>query len=218
MLSLARTLGLGLTLATLLPAAAASAQPYGRGWEQQGSRIDAVRSAGQLADDTRDLRRFQNTAMRFDAAMMRGDFAGAGAALNSFLMQGRMEVEEQRRETAQAGREVVHSQREAWRDRTFQDASDARDDRRDFARERMALMQESAALRDLEQAAASASMHGMQPHIAQAARSAMQRFIQLANAEVYRTQRELREDARELREDRAARFGARPLPSPYRRF
>lgn len=214
MLSFTRTLGLGigLTLATLLPAAAASAQPYGRGWEQQGSRMDASRTTGQLADDSRDLRRFQHTAMRFDGAMMRGDYATATAALNSFLMQGRMEVEEQRRETAQAGREAMHSQREAFRDRTFKDRRDAWDDRRDFERERVALMQEMGALRELEQAAASASMHGLQPHIAQSARSAMARFIQLATAEMGRTQRELREDVREVREDR---LGAR---NPYRRF
>lgn len=214
MSSFTRTLGLGigLTLATLLPAAAASAQPYGRGWEGQRDRMDAARTAGQLADDSRDLRRFQNTAMRFDGAMMRGDFATATAALNSFLVQGRMEVEEQRRETAQAGREAMHAQREAWRDRTFKDRRDAWDDRRDFERERAALMQEMGALRELEQAAASASMHGLQPHVAQSARSAMARFIQLATAEMYRTQRELREDAREVREDR---FGPR---NPYRRF
>lgn len=207
--------GLGLVLATLVPAAA-SAQPYG----PRSGRFESMRTAGQLADDSRDLRRFENTATRFDFAVQRGDMAAAHAALNSFLMQGRMEVEEQRRETMQAAREASHSQQRAWQDPSWRGQRQAWDDRRDLAQERAALGQELQALRELEQAAASASMYGLQPQIAGAARMAMQRFIQLATAEMYRTQRELREDLREGRGgwggDRGYGHQAPPFGAPRR--
>lgn len=209
--------GLGLLFATLLPAAA-SAQPYG---PRQG-RFESMRTAGQLADDSRDQRRFENTAARFDFAVQRGDLAGAHAALNSFLMQGRIEVEEQRRETLQAAREASYSQHQAWRDPSWRGQQKAWDDRRDLAQERAALGQELQALRELEQAAASASMYGLQPQIADAARMAMQRFIQLATAEMYRTQRELREDLHQGRGGWGGDRGyGRHTPPPFgvpRRF
>lgn len=179
----------------------ASAQWGGRRHERNASAWEANRSAAQLHDDVRDLRRFQRTLAAFDDAWRRQDAYGVRAALQSFVAQGRAEVAEQQRETHQAANEARRSQHEAWRDQSGRDRRDARDDRRDFRRESAELAQESALLNELERAAAAELAVGPRMPVLVRAREAMVRFIQLAEIEVRRSHRELREDNRELRED-----------------
>lgn len=196
-----------LTLAFLLLFASppVQAQPMPgrqRQAELRHDRVDAARSAAQVRDDQRDLARFQVTMTAFDAAVARRDAAGVRAALHSFVQQGRAEVAEQTRETAQANREVVRSAAELRRDRNVKDARDLRDDRRDAARERAELVEERNLLAELERTAAAEFVFGPQVPILVRAREVMARFVTLARQEVQRSRTELREDRRELREDR----------------
>lgn len=188
----------------LLSAATAYAQPRGpRGrFERQMDRADVARSSAQLADDRRDLQRFQMTLAAFDGAWQRRDAMGLRAALQSFVQQGRMEVAEQQRETQQAAREAMRSNNEARRDRTFRDAMNAADDRRDFRNERAELIEENNLLIELERTTNAELTWGPQMPILVRARQIMVRFIDLARMELARSRQELREDRRELREDR----------------
>jgi hypothetical protein len=81
--------------------------------------------------------------------------------------------------------------------------------------ERQELMQETAALSELERAVAATYQWGPNVPALSGARRAMVRFIQLAEQEVRRSRRELREDQRELREDqRSMRRGYGQPPPP----
>lgn len=198
----------------ILSATPALAQPYGQpyapgprgrggGWgERAADRADANRSRAQLQDDWRDLQRFQMTLSAFDQAVGRRDAYGVRASLNSFVQQGRAEVAEQQRETRQAAHEAMRSNREAYRDRTYRDAANAADDRRDFQNERAELIEERNLLIELERTASAEYAWGPQVPILMRARQIMSRFIDLARIEVARSRQELREDRRELREDR----------------
>jgi hypothetical protein len=155
-----------------------------------------------VADDRRDLARFQATLNAFDAAVARRDAVGVRAALTSFVQQGRAEVAEQSRETAQAQREVARSGAELMRDRNGRDARNLRDDRRDAARENAALAEEQNLLAELERTVAAEYAWGPQVPILARARQVMDRFVVLARAELQRSKAEVREDRRELREDR----------------
>lgn len=187
----------------LLTTTAATAQP--RRVERAGDRVEAARSGNALADDRRDLARFERTLATFEDAWRRGDAAGVRVALRNFAQQGRAEVAEQRRETVQAGNEAARSAAEARRDGTRKDARDARDDRRDAAKERAELVEETNLLNELERTVAAEWAVGPQVQILVRARQIMQRFVVLARAEVQRSKQELREDRRELREDRRGR-------------
>lgn len=187
----------------LLSTATAIAQP-GR-MERAGDRADAARSAGQAADDRRDLIRFEKTLAAFEDAWRRSDAGGIRGSLRSFMQQGRAEVAEQRRETVQASNEAARSANEARRDGTRRDARDARDDRRDAAKERQELVEETNLLNELERTAAAEWAMGPQVQVLVRARQIMQRFVQLARVELQRSKQEVREDRRELREDRRGR-------------
>ena len=194
----------------LLTSTTALAQP--RPMERAASRAETGRSAAAVADDARDLRRFEQTLNAFDAAVQRRDAGGVRAALSSFVQQGRAEVNEQRRETMQAAGEANRSQREAYRDQTMKDRRDARDDRRDAVQERNELVQEERLLGELERAARAEYAWGPQPGVLIQARQAMVQFTQLARVELQRSKQELREDRRELREDRRdVRDDRRPM-------
>lgn len=186
-------------VSSILLADSATAQP--RRWERDRSRNEVGRSAAQLQDDIRDLQRFRTTHANFEDAWRRSDLIGVRSALRSFVFQGRAEVAEQQREAAQAFRESQRSNREFVRDGSRKDFRDAQDDRRDAQRERIELAQETAALNELERAAAAAFTFGPSVPVLVQAREAMLRFIQLAEVEVRRSRRELHEDVRELRED-----------------
>lgn len=194
-----------LSALLLLSAQVASAQPrpgHQRRAELHHDRADAARSAAQVADDRRDLARFQATLNAFDAAVARRDAVGVRAALTSFVQQGRVEVAEQSREAAQAQREVARSGAELMRDRNGRDARNLRDDRRDAARENAALAEEQNLLAELERTVAAEYAWGPQVPILVRARQVMDRFVVLARAELQRSKAEVREDRRELREDR----------------
>ncbi len=194
-----------LSALLLLSAQVASAQPrpgHQRRAELHHDRADAARSAAQVADDRRDLARFQATLNAFDAAVARRDAVGVRAALTSFVQQGRVEVAEQSREAAQAQREVARSGAELMRDRNGRDARNLRDDRRDAARENAALAEEQNLLAELERTVAAEYAWGPQVPILARARQVMDRFVVLARAELQRSKAEVREDRRELREDR----------------
>jgi hypothetical protein len=141
-------------LSSILFADRAHAQP--RRWERDRSRGEVGRSAAQLQDDIRDLQRFRATHANFEDAWRRSDLIGVRSALRSFVFQGRAEVAEQQRETAQAFRASQRSNREFARDGSRKDFRDAQDDRRDAQRERIELAQETAALNELERAASAA--------------------------------------------------------------
>ena len=104
-----------VTLAALFAIATtqiASAQPMPgrqRQTELRHDRMEVHRDKAQIADDRRDLIRFQNTLNAFDAAVARRDAMGVRAALTSFVQQGRAEVNEQTREVGQANREAMRS-------------------------------------------------------------------------------------------------------------
>ncbi len=197
-----------VTLTALFLVAAsqvASAQPMPgrqRQAELRHDRMAVQRDKAQIADDRRDLIRFQNTLNAFDAAVGRRDAAGVRAALTSFVQQGRAEVAEQSREVGQANREAMRSGAELARDQNRKDARDLRDDRRDAMKESAALIEERNLLAELERATAAEYAWGPQIPILTRSREVMVRFVELARAELQRSKTELREDRRELREDR----------------
>jgi len=210
----------GLAVALYLPTAAAEAeaQPWrgGQGTYSnvQRDRREVGRSVRQLNDDLWDLEQFRQTLAQFDGAAARGDAYGMTGALQRFLVQGRTEVAEQRRETWQAAHEAERSFRDASYGGPRGGRRQAWDDARDFRHERLELAQEEAALAELERANAAAATYGLAPHLVQSIRQAMGRFIQLAEVEVRRSRHELREDIHQLREDR---WSARQS-SPWRRY
>jgi hypothetical protein len=177
--------------------------------ERNVTAAETARSAAQAQDDRRDLARFSQTLAAFDAAVQRRDAAGVRAALQRFVAQGRIELQEQRRETVQASNELARSRGEAVRDGTARDRVNARDDRRDLNRERAELIEETNLVNELERIAGAEIVFGPQPGILARARSAMVRFTELAAIELRRSRQELREDRRELREDQRSLNRAR---------
>lgn len=212
LVSVSAPLTLSMALFSTLLCADAGAQPYpARRVERNASAVEAQRSGAKVADDRRDLQRFQMTLQAFDAAMARRDQVGVRNALRSFVQQGRAEVAEQRRETIQAQNEAARSAAEVRRDvrnpgpggrhELRDDRRDARDDRRDARQERAELAREEALLAQLERAAAAEFRWGPQVPVLRDARQAMVQFVELARIELQRSRQELREDRRELRED-----------------
>lgn len=137
--------------ALLLASPSASAQP---------SEADYSRS--RVADDARDLRRFQRTFGVFNELVQRRDWANAHRALQSFVQLGREEIFERRRELARAGADP----------RQVPEQVPLND-----------LMR--AASVPLEQFA-------IRPQLVQHVRARMLEFIQLAGQELQRSRRELR--------------------------
>jgi hypothetical protein len=150
-------------------------------------------------DDVRDLMRLRDLAARYDTAIrswrarliLRVE-AEIIEAVRADLIENRSEVERDRREVGRDGR--------------FGDREDRRDDRRDFREEREAQRKRFLIASDLK-----ALMGRMRPGALQRKQALLQELIGLARMELRDDRREIDEDRRDRQErpDRHDRRGWR---------